>query len=165
MNPDNLKIRVNPAYDPLVDPTEQEWAYVNPVALNNDLISIANEMLVLAEAQATAIKENQEYRLAKKKLARLIDRYEVKLLAKDPLAPSEAKSLKTIAAAIARRTYEGGWEEWLTKQQDKLEELEDLIDENEATIKRARLYWETGDKISGNIQTHLSFVKDERKRL
>jgi len=41
---------------------------------------------------------------------------------------------------------------------------EDDIDSHAGTAKTARTYWDTAEKISENIKTHLSFVKDEKRR-
>lgn len=162
---DIMRIRTNPHFQLDEDPNEQEWAYVNPVQLSNDLIVIANEMLVLAEESSKAIKDNQKARLEKKKLERLLEDLETDYLAKDPLTPSEAKSLKTIAAAIERRIVQGAahltqYRVWKSSARD----LEDRMDRNEAIIRAAKLYWETAEKVSSNITVKLSWEKDERRR-
>lgn len=159
-----MRIQTNPSYQLDVDPTEQEWAYVNPVQLSNDLITIANELLVLAEANAEAIKSNQRLRLDRKKLEREQDDFETSLLAKDPLNPSEAKSLKTIAAAIERRVQQGQLTAPVVARRAKLREFEDQIDRNDAIIKAAKLYWDTGVQVSTNLTVKLSWEKDERRR-
>lgn len=160
-----MRIRTNPAFVDDVDPTEQEWAYVNPVALNNDLITIANEMLTLAEASVGAINANKTFRLERKKLQRAQDDFETSLLAIDPLNPAEGKNLKTTAAAIERRIKQGQYSAEVDARVKRIRELEDAIDRNDDIIKTAKFYWDTADKVSDNIKTHLSFVKDERRRL
>lgn len=159
---DRMRVRTNPAYDSEVDPTEQEWAYVNPVQLNNDLITIGNEMLSLAEVSVNATRENQRLRLEMRKLEREQDDFEKHLLATDPLAPSEAKSLKTIAAAIERRVQQQGLSDQVQARLDKIRQYEDAIDRNETTIRLSKLYWDTAEKLSDNIKTHLAYVKAER---
>ena len=161
---DRMRVRTNPHYQMDVDPTEQEWAYVNPVQLNNDLITIANELLTLAEASAHAVRANQRLRLDKRKLERAQEDFETDLLAKDPLAPSEAKSLKTIAAAIERRVQQQQLSAIVSTRREQIRALEDEIDQNDATIRAAKLYYDAGEKVSDNITVHLSWVKDERRR-
>lgn len=161
---DRMKIRTNPAFDKNVDPQEQEWAYVNPVALNNDLITIGNEMISLAEIMVGCIKENQQLRLDKKKLQRKQDDFETKLIAEDELSPSEGKNLKTTAAAIAKRVKQRQFGTEVSDRLEKIRQLEDQIDKNEEIIKSAKLYWDTAERVSENIKTHLSWKKDEKKR-
>lgn len=161
---DRMRIRTNPAFDKDVDPQDQEWAYVNPVALNNDLITIGNEMITLAEAMVGCIKENQRYRLDKKKLQRAQDSLEVRLLSEDQLNPSEGKNLKTTAAAIAKRVKEKQFSKEVADRMSKIEQLEDAIERNEEIIKTAKIYWDSAERLSDNIKTHLSWKKDEKKR-
>lgn len=158
-----MKIKTNPAFDPDTDPTEQEWAYVNPVALNNDLIVIANEMLTLAEYTVQAINENKGYRLSRRKLQREQDDFETKLLAEDPLNPAEGKNLKTTAAALERRITQGQHSKVTEDRVKRIREYEDAIERNDDIIKTAKIYWDTAERISDNIKTHLSFVKDEKR--
>lgn len=161
---DRMRVRTNPAFDQDLDPQEQEWAYVNPVALNNDLVKIGNEMLTLASAMVQAINDNKKLRLEKKKLQRLQDDFETGLLASDPLNPSEGKNLKSTAAAIARRVKQGQHSALVEERTKKIREYEDGIERNEDIIKTAKIYWDTAEKLSENLKTHLSWVKDERKR-
>lgn len=158
-----MRLRTNPDYDLAIDASEQEWAYVNPVQLNNDIITIANEMLTLAEASVAAQTANKRLRLNKKKLEREADDFEAKLLAHDPLSPSEAKSLKTIAAAIERRVQQGQYHAEVEARRAKTRELEDKIDHNETIVKTADLYWRTADKVMDGIKTHLAYAKHERQ--
>lgn len=161
---DRMRIRTNPHYQLDVDPTEQEWAYVNPVQLNNDLITIGNELLTLAELSALAIKDNRRLRLGKRKLEREQEDFETRLIAEDPLSPSEAKSLKTIAAAIQRRVQQQQLTQEVSDRITKIRTLEDEIERNDTIIKTAKLYYDAGDKVCDNITVHLSYVKDERRR-
>jgi hypothetical protein len=161
---DRMRIRTNPAFDKTVEPQEQEWAYVNPVALNNDLITIGNEMISLAEVMVACIKENQRYRLDKKKLQREQDSLETRLLSEDQLNPSEGKNLKTTAAAIAKRIKDHQFTTIVSNRMANIEHLEDLIEKNEEIIKTAKIYWDSAERLSDNIKTHLSWKKDEKKR-
>lgn len=158
-----LRVRVNPEYDHEVDPEENEVAYVNPVALNNDLVRLGNEMPVLAEARVNALRSISKLRLSKRKVERQLEDLEEELLRDDPLSSTEAKSLKTISAAVALRVKKVGntTHPELRKQ---IRVFEDQIDEQESIAKSAQLYWETAEKICENIKTHLSYVKDEKRR-
>lgn len=162
--PDRMRIVTNPHFDLEIDPSENEFAYVNPVALNNDLIKLANEMITLAEAKVEAIKAIQKLKLERKKLERALDDLEQQLLRDDPLSPSEAKSLKTIAAAAARRAKESGHLATIDELRAKIRAVEDQIDKHDAIIRTSDIYWDTAERVSENIKTHLSFVKDEKKR-
>lgn len=159
-----LRIRVNPAFDLERDPSAQDAVYVDPDALNNDLITIANEMVRLAEIEVAAMQENKQLRLRKRKLERILTEFETRLMAEDPLSPTEAKSLKLTAAAVLRRVADGGYTAWVEQRRTRLAQLENRIAENAETIQMAKLYWETAERLSDNIKTHLAYVKEERRR-
>lgn len=156
-----LKVKVNPTFDHDLDPDEQGFTYTNPVAINNEVIRLSNEMTTLAGAQGDALRAIAKLRLEKGKLERAQEDVEERLLRDHPLAPSEAKSNKTIAAAIARRVLEAGLEEEFVTRRATIREIEDRIADHQATVDIAALYWKTADKLCTNCQTHLSWLKKE----
>lgn len=160
---DRLRVKVNPEYDHDEPPESQEFAYVNPVALNNDLIKIANEMLALADASVAAQKKVVKAKLEKRKLERELEGIEEDLLRDDALSPSEAKSLKTIQAAVARRAKENDKLAKIAQLRVSIAQLEDVIETQHATVSIAKLYWDTADRLGDNIKIHLSYVKRDRE--
>lgn len=159
-----MRILTNPQFDDSVDPQENEFAYVNPVRLNNDLIKLANHMLTLAEAKVEAVKAVKKARFQKRKLQREQDDLERQLLRDQPLAPSEAKSLKTIAAATMRRVQAEGFDQAWAAREAEIRACEDVIDHQDTIIETSTIYWDTADKMTESIKTHLSYVKDEARR-
>lgn len=156
-----MRIPVNPEFDLEADPHENEYQYVNPVQLNNQLIVLANEQVSLAQVRVAAEREIVALKLDKRKLERKLEDLEEALLRDNPLSPSEAKSLKTIGAAVARRVKEAGNEAVFAELRDQIRDLEDKTDEQLGLAARSRIYSDTAYNVSENIKTHLSFVKYE----
>jgi hypothetical protein len=159
--PERIKIPVNPTYDLEVDPSENEFAYVNPVSLTNQLIVLANEGITLAEIRTGAERKIAELKLERRKVERAIEDLEERLLRDEPLSPSEAKSLKTIGAAVARRVLQAGEQETFETLRGKLRALDDQIEQQQQLANRSRIYTDTVEQVSENIKTALSYIKRE----
>jgi hypothetical protein len=160
-----MRIHVNPDYDLSKPPEDNDFQYVNPVALNNEIVTISNEMLTLAEAQAEAVRKKVKANLELSKAKRTLEQLEQVILSVNPLTATESKSLKTIATAIAVRAHEQGKVEELSAVQGQIAALEDIVTELEAVERVAQLYWKTGEALCESIKTHLAFVKaDQRAR-
>lgn len=158
------QIPVNPYFNLDGDPHDNEFAYVNPVALNNQLIVLANEQLTLAQVRVSAERGITRLKLELRKVERDIEDLEETLLRDEPLSPSEAKSLKTIAAAVARRVKEAGKEAAFATLRQSARAYADEIERASALVARARIYSDTAMNVSDNIKTHLSYVKSEREK-
>lgn len=165
MSATKLGVPVNPAYDFDREPQDNEFAYVNPVTLNNHQILLANEMARLADVCVAAMRANAANRKEKRLAERELRDREEGLLAETPLTATEAKNLQTTNAAIVRRAQEvpAVWQQ-IQELRQLIRQYEDAIDDNEALIERAQLYWKTADRMGEAIKTHLSYVKDDRKR-
>lgn len=161
---DELKVRTNPEYDHDVDPEENPYVFWNPVTATNDLIRLANAGLEITQAISDARQERAQLEMQSRTTTREIERRENALLIADPLSASEAKTLKTVAAAIQGRAYASGASEVLEALYNQKNALEDRILELKDQIDIGHDWNKTNERVSDNLRTALSFFKDERKR-
>lgn len=161
---EELKIRVNPQFDHDVDPDQNEFAYWNPVSATNDLIKLANASLDITQAITDAMRERTQLQVELRKVARQIEEAEHHVLVEDPLTPTEAKTLKTVAAALERRFVAQGYVDRVHELQQTKHALEDRIDKLDDRIAAGHAWNKTNERVSDNLKTALSFYKDERKR-
>jgi hypothetical protein len=161
---DELRVRVNPEYDHEVDPVENPYEYWNPVTATNDLVKLANATIEITQVIADAMRERTRAELSLRKVNRELEVLEHSLLVDHPLSPTEAKTLKTVAAAVQSRVYTAGIvAEFQTlrtlqaQQEDLLLTLQERIDVGHAWNKAT-------ERVSDNLKTALAFYKDERKR-
>jgi len=161
---DELRIRVNPQFDHDIDPDQNEFAYWNPVSATNDLIKLANAALDVTQAITDGMRERTQLQTELRKVTRLIDQVEHHVLVEDPLTPTEAKTLKTVAAALERRFVSQGYADKVHELQTTRHELEDRIAKLTDRIDAGHAWNKTNERVSDNLKTALSFYKDERKR-
>jgi hypothetical protein len=161
---EELKVRVNPHYDHDVDPEQNEFGFWNPVSVTNDLVKLANAVLEVTQEISVKTEERQRQKKDRRKAERRLESIESELLADDKLSPTEAKTLKTVAAAIharARKSIHAPEYEALTIQ---LGDLEERIGTLDAELDVLHEWNKTAEKIGDNLKTALSFYKDERRR-
>jgi len=161
---DELRIRVNPEFDHEIDPEQNEFAYWNPVSATNDLIKLANAALEITQAITDAMRERTTLRAELREVDRMISEVEHHVLVEDPLTPTEAKTLKTVAAALDRRFQLMGYEEHVKALRDKHESLSTRVDKLTDRIDAGHTWNKTNERVSDNIKTALAFYKDEKKR-
>lgn len=161
---EELRIRVNPRFDHDIEPEENEFAYWNPVSATNDLIKLANSTLEITQAITDAMRERTQLHIELRQVSREIEEVENHVQVEDPLTPTEAKTLKTIAAALQRRVSMQGYDEHMKKLRDRKDSISDRIDKLDDRIEAGHAWNKTGERVSDNIKTALSFYKDERKR-
>jgi hypothetical protein len=161
---ESLSIRVNPEYDHDADPESQEFAYWNPVAATNDLIKLANAALEVTQAITDAMRKRTTLRAQLREVERDIEELENHVLCAEPLAPTEAKTLKTVSAALSRRYVSQGYEDAARELLRKRDSLEAEISKMTDRIDAGHAWNKTNERVSDNIKTALSFFKDERKR-
>lgn len=161
---DELRIRVNPEFDHDIDPDQNEFAYWNPVSATNDLIKLANAALEITQAISDAIMEKTQLEIELKAVTRELEDLENHALVEDPLTPTEAKTLKTVAAALERRYAVQGYTEVVRELKTKRDALADRMVKAEGKISAGHVWNKTNERASDNIKTALSFYKDERKR-
>lgn len=159
-----LRIRVNPEYNHEVDPEENEFAFWNPVSATNDLIRHANAALDITQALSDALQERTKLKIQLKNVERDIEALERAVMVADPLTPTEAKSNKTISAALQRRYEHQGYEEAVGELRTQRDTLEDRLEKLQERIDAGHFWNKTLERISDNIKTALAFYKDERKR-
>lgn len=161
---DDLRIRVNPQYDHDIDPEENEFGYWNPVSAVNDLIKLANAALEITQAITDAMRERTQLELELRKVTRQIDELENQALVADPLTPTEAKTLKTVAAALQRRFVASGAQDVVEQLRTQRDTLADRIEKLKDRIEAGHVWNKTNERVSDNVRTALSFFKDERRR-
>lgn len=161
---DDLRIRVNPGFDHDVDPEENEFAYWNPVTATNDLIKLANAALEITQAITDAMQEKTQLEVELRKMTRELDDLENKMLVDEPLSPTEAKTLKTVAAALERRFASSGYADAAHDLRAKRDALSDRIVKLQNRIDAGHTWNKTNERVSDNIKVALSFYKDERRR-
>jgi hypothetical protein len=160
---DRLRIAVNPNYDH-DDPDSNEFGYWNPVTATNDLIRLANAALDIAQSISDARHTRVTLKQQLRELERQLDELERRVLNQDPLSPTEAKTLKTVAAAVYRRFDAHGIVDQAKALQDQMAVVVDQLDHLDDRIETGHMWLKTNSQVSDNIQTALSFYKDERKR-
>ena len=161
---EKLKIKVNPHYDHDIPPEENEFTYWNPVSANNDLMKLANAAIDITQQSTQAMRERTTARAKLRETRWKREQIERKLLAGEPLKPAEAKTLKTVGAAVLARAWAdpdkaaalSGYEETEEKLEREVETLSGKIDEWQTWLK-------TVEQVSDNIKTALAFYKDERR--
>lgn len=161
---DELRVRVNPEYDHDVDPEENPYVYWNPVTATNDLVKLANAALEITQAITDAMQERTKLEVALRAVTRELERHEHNLLIDNPLTPTEAKTLKTVAAAIQSRAHMAGAFDHIEVLRSKQAELEDRIVVLKERIDAGHAWNKTNERVSDNLKTALAFYKDERKR-
>jgi hypothetical protein len=159
-----LRIRVNPAYDHEVEPEENPIQYWNPVSATNDLIKLANAALETAQRISDSMREKTSLTLQKRDLEASLDSFERELLVGEPPTASEAKSLKLINAAVARRANEKGQGDKLKSMQTQLSNVEREIERQQGIIDTGFMWLKANERMSDNLKSALSFYKDERRR-
>lgn len=161
---DQLRIPVNPQYNHDAPPEENEFALWNPVSATNSLIVLANAALDVAQAISDEMADRLQTWRTKKDVERRIDEMEQRLLVKDPLSPTEAKTLKLVSAAVWRRALAEGVSQELQALYDERQALEEALQEHDQRIEAGLMWNKTNEKVSDNVRSALSFFKDERKR-
>jgi hypothetical protein len=161
---ERLRVRVNPDFDHDVDPDANEFAYWNPVTATNDLIKLANSALEVAQAITDAMRDKTKKEISLRKVLRELEELEHHVLVEDPLTPTEAKTLKTVAAALERRFAFSGYEPKARELRMRRDELQDSITKLDDIIQAGHVWNKTNERVSDNIKTALAFYKDERKR-
>lgn len=161
---DDLRVPVNPLYDHDVDPEENPYQFWNPVSATNTLVVLANAALEVAQAVNDEMAARTATWRRKKEVEKEIERLEQRLIVKDPLTPTEAKTIKLVSAAVWRRAIDQGVEEALQALYDERDALDEQHHEHDERIEAGLMWNKTNEKVSDNIKTALSFYKDERKR-
>lgn len=161
---EELRVRVNPEFDHEIEPEQNAFAYWNPVSATNDLIKLANAALEITQAITDAMRERTQLKVELRQVNRQLEDLENLVLVDDPLTPTEAKTLKTVAAALERRFQVQGYEEGARTLRDKRDTLTDRIMKLDDRIEAGHAWNKTNERVSDNLKTALAFYKDERKR-
>ena len=161
---DDLRVPVNPLYDHDVDPEENPYQFWNPVSATNTLVVLANAALEVAQAVNDEMSARTATWRRKKDIEKEIERCEQQLIVNDPLSPTEAKTIKLVAAAIWRRALDQDVHTMLEALHNERTLLEERQHEHDERIEAGLMWNKTNEKVSDNIKTALSFYKDERKR-
>lgn len=157
----SLVIPTNPDYKWELDPDEQP-EYVNPVALNNREVQYANAAIRVAQR---LVATNRHIAKSKQNLAtarHALEDFERELLLAYPAPSSATKSTKLLQAYLYAAAIQHDKRETLNALVTEVRAIErDLISlEIEADMAHTAFQ---AIKLGGeHIQTHLSFVKNER---
>jgi uncharacterized coiled-coil DUF342 family protein len=161
---EQLRLRVNPEFDHDIEPEDNQFAYWNPVSATNDLIKLANSTLEITQAITDAMRERTKLTIALREVSRELEDVENTVMVQEPLSPTEAKTLKTISAALERRFETQGYVDHVRKLKDKRDKLNDEIEKLDDRIEAGHAWNKTSERVSDNLKTALSFFKDERRR-
>ncbi len=158
-----LQVLVNPSFDHAVEPEDQETSYVSPVRLANELVRISNVMVDVSKGIAILTERRNTLKSQKRILEDARASLERDLLRDVALTPSEAKSLKTIEAAVASRALIAGVEDQFATWDEAISGLSGELDEVQAKLDVYRTYLEVGERVTDNLRSVLSFQKQEWK--
>lgn len=160
-----LSIATNPEYDWEVPPQEQT-DLANPVELNNQEIVFSNAMIELAGAIVAVRRELLEKKKAYREALRDISKFEMQVLREAGTLSSADRNSKQLQQAFIERKIGEKPELRATywSRRDKADELEDAIADLEGELDNCDQLIRVVKHASENVQTHLSFVKDEWKR-
>lgn len=160
-----LTIATNPQYDWEVPPQEQP-DLANPVELNNQEIVFSNAMIELAGAIVATRRELLARKKELREAQREISKFEMQVLREaGTLSSADRNSKQLQQAFIERKIGENAairatyW-----ARRDRADVLEDAIADLEGELDNCDQLIRVVKHASENVQTHLSFVKDEWKR-
>lgn len=156
-----LQVIVNPQFDHGTEPEDQEVTYVSPVRLANELVRISNVMGQIAAGIAKLAEEMTGLKRERRLLSDARASLERELLRDIPLSPAEAKSLKTIEAAVSSRAMMSGKSETLDLFDEQIQQLSIRIDAIQAKRDVYDSYQDTAHRMTDNLRTVLSYQKQE----
>jgi hypothetical protein len=155
-----LTVPTNPAHDIEADPVGQP-EYVNPVALKNRLIVLANAYTDVTQRLTGLITEVGEAKAQVETTKADLEDFESDLLVGSKPNTAQSKSNKTIQAFLRLTAEEAGiGPDYKKRQAAALKAVRELK-RAEVKIEAARAVLNNIDMVSRNIQTHLSFAKHE----
>lgn len=159
---DRLTLPLNPAHDVEADPGDQA-DLANPVTLNNYELVYTNAMIQVTQLSIDVNRKIEACKKARAEAEHQLEDLEEAVLRAHP-APTSANSVKKTQAWVAERAVEmelGG-------RRTELVALGRDYDQTLAGLKAEAWHcslWIDAIKLgSQNMQTHLSYVKDERRR-
>lgn len=156
----SLKVPVNPEYNFDLDPAEQ-FNYVNPVMLNNLIVHYANCAIEVFDKLKQQRKELLEVRIALRKSVRELEDLEYDILLGANLTKSDFKNLKDRLYFIRKTAKESEYSSQYDKARITCDELQDTVLKHEIRIESGEDMLKLINQLSSNVQTHLSYVKNE----
>ena len=155
-----LAIPVNPEYDFDLDPAEQP-NYVNPVTLNNRIIYYANAASKVSDQLIALRRKLLEARIELRKATRAVSDEEYDILLASGLTKSDFKSLKDRQYFIRKYVNDSGTSERYATVVEAQDKLSDTVLALEVQLENGEDLLRVINQLSSNIQTHLSYVKNE----
>lgn len=157
-----LLVPTNSRYSFTTDPAEQT-AYVNPLTLNNLLIKYANAAVTITDKLIGFKKAKVELDIEVRETRQALEDMESDILQESEGSANDHKNLKAQAAFVRKRAKETGRYEDLKGLEKKLAELETGRLRKQVDVESAAHTLDIIDQLSQNVQTHLSYVKNEMK--
>ena len=157
-----LLVPTNEEYSFAEDPDEQ-LSYVNPVTLNNLLIKYANAAVEVTSKIVVLKKAKVELDITIRELKQDIADLESDILQENEGSANDHKNLKAQAAFVRKKAKETGRFDTLAELEQRLEAAEIERMKKQLAIENASSTLDLIDQLSQNVQTHLSFVKNEMR--
>lgn len=163
MKIETLKVPTNPEYDFFLDPGAQH-GYVNPVTLNNKLIELSNAYIDVTKLLSNRLREKSDIRTKLEEVGQALEDMEMEVLEQNPpTTTADCKSSKTIYAYVRRTLDEMGKAPQFNQLLKDQRNLKQSLIQMETSIEIARSLLVAIETQGTNIQTHLSFVKNEAR--
>jgi hypothetical protein len=159
----NLKIPVHPDYD--FDADSGSTDYVPPVKLNNLIILYTNAAIELTESVVRLNRRIEALRLTHRQAERKLEALRSRLLAGKTIPPSAAKNLLLTEAYVRTLALTESRADEMDALDREIAAAEDALDTAKAEVGSLKYTMETVKLACDNIQTHLSYVKQEAKLL
>lgn len=157
------KVPTNPTYDFQVNPQSQH-EYVNPVTANNKLVEIANAYLDLTSIVVECLQARKDLKATVAEAQQGLDDLELDVLQHEPpTATADTRNNRTIQAYVQRCLATRDTRADYDRYQVTLRDARRKLDHVEAKLEAARAMLAALEMQSTNIQTHLSFVKNEAR--
>lgn len=157
-----LLVPTNTEYSFNEDP-EDQLSYVNPVTLNNLLIKYANAAVEITSKIVVLKKAKVELDIQIRELKHSIEDMESDILQENEGSANDHKNLKAQAAFVRKKAKETGRYDTLAELESTLEKHEVERMKKQVAIENASSTLELIEQLSQNVQTHLSFVKNEMR--
>lgn len=156
-----ILIPVNQEFDWSKAP-ETQFEYVNPVVLNNFEIKLANIYSTITQRSITAKKRLADAKDAVTTAEQELEDMELDILDRVP-APSSSKTLKLIDAHIRRAARELAVSDVHETLRAKIRKATTEVAKCALEVEGWKAQLDAVTQASQNIQTHLSYVKNEAR--
>lgn len=160
----DLSVPVNPDYDWNKGP-ETQAEYVNPVTLNNRQVQWINAAIEVTREHIRLNKQLGERKAELSKVRFDLEDLEQELLLAYPPSTTATKSLKLLQQYVFQTAVTASRSEELKRLTGEIRRLETEIQKLEIEIDNCRQIYQMLKLAGEHGQTHLSFVKQEARKV